>query len=85
MVKQWKLTSSTCLVLLSKIIFLNGEKNIQDHPNYTFEELEQAFCKQFKMVNNDEEVYMQLWNIQQPTIERVEIYYEHLLKLTNYL
>ncbi len=26
MVKQWKLTSSTCLVLLSRIIFLNGVK-----------------------------------------------------------
>jgi hypothetical protein len=22
-----------------------GEKFVQDHPNYTFEELEQAFCK----------------------------------------
>jgi hypothetical protein len=26
MVKQWKLTSSTCLVLFSKIISMNGEK-----------------------------------------------------------
>jgi hypothetical protein len=26
MVKQWKLTLSTCLVLLSKIVFLNGVK-----------------------------------------------------------
>jgi hypothetical protein len=22
-----------------------GENYVQDHPNYTFEELEQAFCK----------------------------------------
>jgi hypothetical protein len=38
------------------------EKNyVQDHPNCTFEELEQAFCKRFKIVKNDEEeVYMQL-------------------------
>jgi hypothetical protein len=37
------------------------------------------------MVKNDEEVYMQLQNIQQQTIERVEVYYESLLKLTNCL
>jgi hypothetical protein len=28
---------------------------------------------------------MKLRNIQQQTIERVEVYYEYLLKLTNYL
>jgi hypothetical protein len=28
---------------------------------------------------------MQLWNIQQQTTERVEVYYERLLKLANYL
>jgi hypothetical protein len=36
-------------------------------------------------MKNDEEVYMQLWNIQQQIAKRVEVYYEHLLKLTNYL
>jgi hypothetical protein len=35
-----------------------GENYVQEHPNYTFEKLEQAFCKRFKIVNNDEEVYM---------------------------
>ncbi len=35
-----------------------GENFVQDHPNYTFEELEQAFCKQFRIVVNDEKVYM---------------------------
>jgi hypothetical protein len=39
-------------------IFEWGENFIQDHPNCTFEELEQAFCKQFKTIKNDEEVYM---------------------------
>jgi hypothetical protein len=29
------------------------------------EKLEQAFCKRFRIINNYEEVYMQLWNIQQ--------------------
>jgi hypothetical protein len=35
-----------------------GEKFIQDHPNCTFKELEQAFCKRFQIVKNDKEVYM---------------------------
>jgi hypothetical protein len=36
-------------------------------------------------MKNDEEVYMQLRNIQQQTIERVEVYYERMLKLINFL
>jgi hypothetical protein len=43
-------------------IFEWGENYVQDHPNCTFKELEQTFCKQFKIVKNDEEVYMQLQN-----------------------
>jgi hypothetical protein len=39
-------------------IFAWGENFVQDHPNYTFEELEQAFCKRFKIVKNNEKVYM---------------------------
>ncbi len=39
-----------------------GENYILDHPNCIFEELEQAFCKWFKILKKDEEVYMQLWN-----------------------
>jgi hypothetical protein len=34
------------------------ENYVQDHPNCAFEELEQTFCKQFKTMKNDEEVYM---------------------------
>jgi hypothetical protein len=34
-----------------------GEKFVQDHPNYTFEELERTFDKRFITINN-EEVYM---------------------------
>jgi hypothetical protein len=66
-------------------IFEWGENYVQDHPNCTFEELEHAFCKRFKLVKNNEEVYMQLQNIQQQTTESVEVYYEHLLKSANYL
>ncbi len=39
-------------------IFEWGENFVQDHPNCTFEKLEQTFCKRFKIVKNDEEVYM---------------------------
>ncbi len=64
-------------------IFEWGENYVQDHPNCTFEKLEQAFCKRFKIMKNDEEVYMQLQNIQQQTTEHVEVYYECLLKLVD--
>jgi hypothetical protein len=61
MVKEWKLTSSTYLVLLlENSIFEWGDNYVQNHPNYIFEQLEQTFCKRFKMVKNDKEVYMQL-------------------------
>ncbi len=62
-----------------------GKNYVQDHPNCIFEELEQVFYKWFRIVKNDEKAYMQLWNIQQQIIECVEVYYEHLLKLANYL
>jgi len=60
-----------------------GENFVQDHPNYTFDELEQAFYKRFWTVKNDEEVYMQLKNFQQQVGKRVKIYYECLFKLAN--
>ncbi len=62
-----------------------GENFVQDHPNYTFEELEQVFCKCFWIVKNDEKVYMQRRNLQQQVGEQVEVYYGCLLKLANYL
>jgi len=62
-----------------------GGNYVQDHPRCTFEELEQTFCKRFKVVKNNEKVYMQLQNIQQQTVELVEVYYECMLKLTNCL
>ncbi len=70
---------------LKDSIFEWGENYVQDHPNCTFEELEQTSCKEFKTMKNDEEVYMQLQNIQQQTAKHVEVYYEHLLKLPNCL
>jgi hypothetical protein len=53
------------------------EANIINLFYFTFK----TFCKRFRIVNNDEEVYMQLQNIQQQTAKRVEVYYERLFKL----
>jgi hypothetical protein len=61
-----------------------GENYVRNHLNCTFEKFEQTFCKQFKSVKNSEEVYMQLQNIQQQT-NCVEVYFKHMLKLTNCL
>jgi hypothetical protein len=45
-------------------IFKWGENFVQDQPNCTFQRLKQAFCKRFKTIKSDEEVYMQLQNNQ---------------------
>jgi hypothetical protein len=52
---------------------------MRTHPVCKFEELEAAFRK----VQMDEQVYMALQMINQGGDEKVEVYYEHILKLTN--
>ncbi len=52
-----------------------------DYLDCTFVKLQLAFCKRCKKVQNDEQVYLQLKNIEKN--ERVEVYYERLLKLAN--
>jgi hypothetical protein len=54
-----------------------------DYPNYTFAKLQITFCKQFITIQNDEWVYLQLKNMKHEKNEKVEVYYERLLKLTN--
>jgi hypothetical protein len=44
-----------------------------------------AFCERYKKIQNDEQVYLQLKNMKQEKNERVEVYYERLLKLANSL
>jgi hypothetical protein len=39
-------------------IFEWGENFVQDYPNNILDELEQAFCKRFWIVKNDEKIYM---------------------------
>jgi hypothetical protein len=38
---------------------------LQDHPNYTFAKLEQAFYKHYRTKKNDEQIYLKLHNIKQ--------------------
>jgi hypothetical protein len=43
-----------------------------------FLELTQAFCKRHQKTQNDEQIYMELKNMKQEEIERVEVYYERI-------
>jgi hypothetical protein len=54
-----------------------------DYLNCTFVELQLAFYKWFRTIQNDEQVYIWLKNMKHEKNERVEVYYEKLLKLTN--
>jgi hypothetical protein len=56
-----------------------------DYPNCTFVELQLACCKRYIKDQNDEQVYLQLKNMKQEKNERMEVYYERLLKLANSL
>jgi hypothetical protein len=48
-----------------------------------FLELTQAFCKCHRKIQNDEQIYMELKNMKQEEIKRVEIYYEQIQKLAH--
>jgi hypothetical protein len=54
-----------------------------DYLDYNFVELQLAFCKRFNTIQNNEQVYLQLKNMKQANNERMEVYYERLLKLAN--
>ncbi len=53
------------------------------NPICRFEELEVTFQKHYQKVQTDEQVYMALQMIKQGKDKKV--YYEHILKLANYL
>jgi hypothetical protein len=55
------------------------------HQICKFEELEAMFYKHYWKVQMDEQVYMALWMIKQGRDEKVEVYYEFILKLVNNL
>ncbi len=48
-------------------------------------ELEVAFYKHYRIIQNDEHLYMALKIIKHGSNEKVEVYYEWILKLANYL
>jgi hypothetical protein len=66
-------------------IFEWGENFMQTHPICKFEELQVAFCKRYQKVQMNEQVYITLRMIKQGGNKKVEVYYDHILKLTNSL
>jgi hypothetical protein len=61
------------------------KKILHDHPNCIFAELEQTFCKCYKMKKIEEYINLKLWSIKHEEKECVEFYYEWILKLANCL
>jgi hypothetical protein len=51
--------------------------------DYIFLKFTQAFCKHHQKIQNDEQIYLELKNMKQKEIERVEIYYERIQKLVH--
>ncbi len=60
-----------------------SKKIMQSHSGYIFLELGAAFCKQYHTIQNNEHVYMAFRVIKQGNDEKVEVYYEQILKLAN--
>jgi len=54
-----------------------------EYPDYTFSDITQAFCKCHRRTQNDEQIYMELKNMKQEVIKRVEVYYEQIQKLAH--
>jgi len=61
------------------------ENFMQSHPGCTFTKLEVVFYKCYQKVQKIEQVYMALKVIKQTLNEKVEVYYECILKLANCL
>jgi len=55
------------------------------YPSCRFDKLEVTSYKRYWKVQTYEQVYMALQVIKQGMDEKVEVYYEHILKLVNYL
>ena len=58
---------------------------ITNFPNTTFNDLITTFCKRYRMINSEEEAYKQLHRLTQQPREKVEAYYERLMKIANLL
>jgi hypothetical protein len=62
-----------------------GENFMQAHPIGKFKELQVVFCKHYQKVQTNEQVYIKLQMIKQGGNKKVEVYYDRILKLANYL
>jgi deoxyadenosine/deoxycytidine kinase len=62
-----------------------GNNFVNNHLDCTFNEFAQAFCKTYRKVQIDEQVYMTLKIIKQNLNKRVEDYYKQILNLANFL
>ncbi len=67
----WDTTSEWCHNYMSKFL------------NCIFSKLTQAFCKHHRKTQNDEQIYMELKNTKQEETEKMEVYYERILKLAH--
>ncbi len=67
---------------LRYVILEWGKKFMQFHSGCTFLELEAAFCKRYRTIQNDDKAFRV---IKQGNDEKVKVYYEWIFKLANYL
>jgi hypothetical protein len=49
-----------------------------EFPNIFFRSLHKYFANVIKKTRNDEKIYLELKNVKQEEIKRVEVYYEHI-------
>jgi hypothetical protein len=58
---------------------------MRNNPNCRFANLKQAFYRRYQIMQNDEQVHLQLKNLKQKSTDKIDVYYERLLKMANSL
>ncbi len=61
-----------------------GDNFVNNHLDYTFNKFAQTFCRRYRKVQMNEQVYMTLRIIKQNLNERVEEYYEWIFTLASF-
>jgi hypothetical protein len=69
----------------ANVIFEWGENFTRAHLVCRFEKLKATFCKCYQKLQMNKQVYMALRVIKQGGDNKVEVYYEYILNLTNCL
>jgi hypothetical protein len=86
MEKIMMMVLSICLFLHFMMPSIRMKREfMRAHPICIFEEFKATFCKHYRKVQMDKQVYMTLQMIKQGKDKKVEVYYERILKLTNCL